>query len=209
MKNNIEINAQSSIKIIGDEKVFYIDPYLINKDINDADYIFITHEHYDHLSDEDIKKVIKEDTIIIVPESCYEKVLELGYPNEIVKVKPNSKYSVEDLTFATIKAYNTNKLYHPESNNWVGYLIDIDNKKYFITGDTDINKENKQVKCDFLLIPIGGVYTMNYEEAALLTNIIKPIVAIPTHYKTIVGSEEDAKKYIELLDKDIESKILY
>lgn len=209
MKNNIEINAQSSIKIVGENKIFYIDPYLIEKDINDADYIFITHDHYDHLSNDDIKKVIKEDTILIVPESCYDKFLQLGYPNEIVKVKPNSKYVVEDLSFATIPAYNMNKLYHLESQGWVGYLIDIDNKKYFITGDTDINKENKQVKCDILLLPVGGVYTMNYEEAATLTNIIKPQLAIPTHYKTIVGKEEDAIKYTELLDNDIDFKILY
>lgn len=209
MKDNIIVNAQSSIKIIGNDKIFYIDPYLIEESINDADYIFITHEHYDHLSDEDIKKVIKEDTIIIVPESCYDKVLEFGYPNDIVKVKPNSKYSANDLTFATIPAYNINKLYHTESSGWLGYLIDIDNKKYYVTGDTDINKENKQVKCDVLLLPIGGVYTMNYEEAATLTNIIKPRIVIPTHYKTIVGSDEDAKKFIELLDKEIESRILY
>lgn len=209
MKNNIEINAQSSIKITGSEKVFYIDPYLIDNDKNDADYIFITHDHYDHLSEEDIKKVIKEDTILIVPESCYEKVYEFGFPNKIVSIKPNSKYVVDNLNFATVIAYNTNKPYHTESSNFVGYIIDIDNKKYFITGDTDINKENKLIKCDVLLLPIGGVYTMNYEEAAVLTNIIKPRLAIPTHYETIVGSCEDAKKYIELLDKDIESKILY
>lgn len=209
MKDNIEINAQSSIKIMGSDKIFYIDPYLIEKSVNDADYIFITHEHYDHLSNDDIGKVIKEDTIIIVPESCYDKVLEFGYPNDIVKVKPNSKYGLEDLTFATIPAYNINKLYHTENSGWVGYLIDIDNKKYYITGDTDINKENKQVKCDVLFLPVGGVYTMDCEEAALLANIIKPRFAIPTHYKTVVGNDDDAIKFCELLDKDIESKILY
>lgn len=209
MKRSIEINAQSSIKIESEDKVFYIDPYLIEEEKNDADYIFITHDHYDHLSNDSIKKVIKESTIMIVPESCYNKVLEFGYSNNVVKVKPNSKYVVEDLSFATIPAYNTNKLYHLDSHGFVGYLIDIDNKKYFITGDTDINKENKQVKCDVLLIPVGGIYTMNYEEAALLTNIIKPKLAIPTHYKTIVGTDEDAIKYTELLAKDIEFEILY
>lgn len=209
MKDNIKINAQSSIKIIGAEKVFYFDPYLIDDDFNDADYIFITHDHYDHLSNDDIKKVIKEDTILIVPESCYDKVLQFGYSNNVVKVKQNSKYVVEDLSFATVSAYNINKLYHMESSGFVGYIVDIDNKKYFITGDTDINKENKQVKCDVLILPVGGVYTMNYEEASILTNIIKPRLAIPTHYKTIVGSDEDAVKYTELLDNGIEFKILY
>ena len=45
----IEVNTQSSIKLIG-EKTIYFDPYLINNNYNDADYIFITHSHYDHFS---------------------------------------------------------------------------------------------------------------------------------------------------------------
>lgn len=209
MKEKIEINAQSSIKINGKEKIIYIDPYLIEKEEHDADFVFITHEHYDHLSFEDIKKVIKNETILIVPESCYTKVVEFQVNNEIFPVKPNNKYSLLELNFQTVASYNTNKLYHTQTNEWVGYLIEVDGKKYFITGDTDINKENKLIKCDVLLIPIGGVYTMDYQEAATLTNLIKPKLAIPTHYETIVGTKIDAINYTKLLDKNIESKILY
>ena len=207
MEVDIKINAQSSIRLSNKEIVIYIDPYLIEKNVNDADYIFITHDHYDHLSIEDINKVIKESTIIIVSESCSKSLEEFN--NQIVKVKPNNKYLVGNLNFQTVASYNTNKLYHPEKNEWVGYLIDFNNKKYFITGDTDINKENKQIKCDVLLLPVGGVYTMDYKEAATLTNLIKPKLAIPTHYQTVVGTKIDAINYTNLLDKDIESKILY
>lgn len=207
MEEEIKINAQSSIRLTDQETVIYLDPYLIDKEVNDADYIFITHDHYDHLSIEDINKVINESTIIIVSESCSKSLEEFN--NQIVKVKPNNKYLVGNLNFQTVASYNTNKLYHPEKNEWVGYLIDFNNKKYFITGDTDINKENKQIKCDVLLLPVGGVYTMDYKEAAILTNLIKPKLAIPTHYQTVVGTKVDAINYTNLLDKDIESKILY
>ncbi len=207
MNADIKINAQSSIRLSNKEIVIYIDPYLIEKNVNDADYIFITHDHYDHLSIDDINKVIKEDTIIVGAESCFKSLEE--FDNNKVKVKPNNKYLVGNLNFQTVAAYNTNKLYHPEKNEWVGYLIDFNNKKYFITGDTDINKENKQIKCDVLLLPVGGVYTMDYKEAATLTNLIKPRLAIPTHYQTVVGTKVDAINYTNLLDKDIESKILY
>ena len=207
MEVDIKINAQSSIRLSNKEIVIYIDPYLIEKNVNDADYIFITHDHYDHLSMEDINKVIKEDTIIVGAESCFKSLEE--FDNNKVKVKPNNKYLVGNLNFQTVASYNTNKLYHPEKNEWVGYLIDFNNKKYFITGDTDINKENKQIKCDVLLLPVGGVYTMDYKEAATLTNLIKPKLAIPTHYQTVVGTKVDAINYTNLLDKDIESKILY
>lgn len=207
MEEEIKINAQSSIRLTDQETVIYLDPYLIDEEVNDADYIFITHDHYDHLSIEDINKVIKESTIIIISESCSKSLEEFN--NQIVKVKPNNKYLVENLNFQTVASYNTNKLYHPEKNEWVGYLIDFNNKKYFITGDTDINKENKQIKCDVLLLPVGGVYTMDYKEASTLTNLIKPKLAIPTHYQTVVGTKIDAINYTNLLDKDIESKILY
>ena len=207
MEVDIKINAQSSIRLSNKEIVIYIDPYLIEKNVNDADYIFITHDHYDHLSIDDINKVINEDTIIVGTESCFKSLEE--FDNNKVKVKPNNKYLVGNLNFQTVASYNTNKLYHPEKNEWVGYLIDFNNKKYFITGDTDINKENKQIKCDVLLLPVGGVYTMDYKEAAILTNLIKPKLAIPTHYQTVVGTKVDAINYTNLLDKDIESKILY
>ena len=207
MEVDIKINAQSSIRLSNKEIVIYIDPYLIEKNVNDADYIFITHDHYDHLSIDDINKVIKEDTIIVGAESCFKSLEE--FDKNKVKVQPNNKYLVGNLNFQTVASYNTNKLYHPEKNEWVGYLIDFNNKKYFITGDTDINKENKQIKCDVLLLPVGGVYTMDYKEAATLTNLIKPKLAIPTHYQTVVGTKVDAINYTNLLDKDIESKILY
>lgn len=209
MLENILVNAQSSVRITDGKKVIYVDPYLILKEVNDADYIFITHEHYDHLSLEDIKKVIKENTILIIPESCYSKIEAFDLGIEIIQVKPNNKYSLLDINFQTVAAYNTNKLYHPESNEWVGYVIELDGKKYFITGDTDINKENKQVKCDVLLLPVGGTYTMDYKEAATLANLIKPKLAIPTHYQTVVGTKIDAINFTQLLDKDIESEILY
>ncbi len=207
MEEEIKINAQSSIRLTDQETVIYLDPYLIDEEVNDADYIFITHDHYDHLSIEDINKVIKKSTIIIISESCSKSLEEFN--NQIVKVKPNNKYLVGNLNFQTVASYNTNKLYHPEKNEWVGYLIDFNNKKYFITGDTDINKENKQIKCDVLLLPVGGVYTMDYKEASTLTNLIKPKLAIPTHYQTVVGTKIDAINYTNLLDKDIKSKILY
>lgn len=49
---------------------------------------------------------------------------------------------------------------------------------------------------------------MTYEEAAELVNIIKPKIAVPIHYGSIVGEKEDGEKFIELLDNEIQGKIL-
>ena len=108
--------------------------------------------------------------------------------------KPNSQYQ--------------NKKFHPKENNWVGYIITIDEVRYYIAGDTDITEENKKVKCDVAFVPVGGTYTMDFKEAAQLINIIKPKFAIPVHYGSVVGSKQDATDFIKLLYPTIKGIIL-
>ena len=97
MLENIEVLYHSSIKI-DKEKIIYIDPFKIDKNYNDADIVFITHDHYDHYSEEDLDKVIKENTTIVIPEELLTKVLRKGInQNAIVTVEPNKKYMVQGI----------------------------------------------------------------------------------------------------------------
>ena len=208
MLENIEVLYHSSIRI-NKEKIIYIDPFKINKNYNDADIIFITHDHYDHSSEEDIDKVINENTTIIIPDELLTKLLRKGInKNAIITVEPNKNYMVQGIKFETISAYNTNKTFHPKENGWVGYIIIINGIRYYIAGDTDITEENKQVKCDVAFVPVGGTYTMDFKEAASLINEIKPKIAIPIHYGSIVGTEQDAIDFIRLLHPEIKGIIL-
>lgn len=208
MLENIEVLCHSSIKF-NKEKVIYIDPFKIYKNYNDADIIFITHDHYDHYSEEDIDKVKKDDTVIVAPEELLTKLLRKGFRQDyIIIVKPNEKYIVESIKFETVPAYNTNKQFHPKENGWVGYIIEIKGIRYYIAGDTDITEENKKVKCNVAFVPVGGTYTMDFKEAAYLINEIKPQVAVPIHYGSIVGTNQDATDFSKLLHPQIECKIL-
>ncbi len=192
----IIINTQSSIKIDN----IYFDPFKIEKETHDASFIFITHSHYDHFDLDSINKIIKEDTIIIIPDDPNIKNKLDNYQ----VLLPNNKYNINNLIIETIPSYNVNKRFHPKENNWLGYIITLDNLRYYIMGDTDITEENKLVSCDYLFIPIGGTYTMDYTEASTLTNIIKPKVVYPIHFGSIVGDKEDYNKFKELVNKDIE-----
>ena len=208
MLDNIEVLYHSSIRI-NKEKIIYIDPFKINKNYNDADIVFITHDHYDHYSEEDIDKVINENTTIIIPEELLTKLLRKGInKNAIITVEPNKNYMVQGIKFETISAYNTNTTFHPKENGWVGYIIIINGIRYYIAGDTDITEENKKVKCDVAFVPVGGTYTMDFKEAAQLINEIKPKIAIPIHYGSIVGTEQDAIDFIRLLHPEIKGIIL-
>ena len=209
MLKGIECLGHSTIKINKNNKIIYIDPYNISDSINDADYIFITHNHYDHFSEEDIKKVKNNETIIIIIEDLYTNTLKLGFNGmNIITVKPNENYQVEGIKFSTIPAYNTNKTFHPKENNWVGYIIELEGSKYYIAGDTDITDENKKVKCDVAFVPVGGTYTMDFKEAAHLINEIKPKIAVPIHYGSIVGTIQDATDFVKLLHPNIKGIIL-
>lgn len=208
MLENIEVLCHSSIRI-SKGQVIYIDPFKIDTDYNDADIIFITHDHYDHYSEEDIDKLKKENTIIVIPEGMKFQLLNKGFKEEqIITVRPNEEYAAQNIKFETIPAYNANKSFHPKENEWVGYIITIEGIRYYVAGDTDLTEENQKVKCDVALVPVGGTYTMNFKEAACLVNKIEPKVAIPTHYGSVVGTNQDAEEFIKLLKPTIQGKIL-
>ena len=208
MLENIEVLYHSSIRI-SKNKVIYIDPFKIDKDYNDADIVFITHDHFDHYSEEDIDKVINENTTIIIPEELLTKILRKGInKNAVITVESNEEYMVQGIKFETIPAYNTNKTFHPKENDWVGYIITLDGIRYYIAGDTDITEENRKVKCDVAFVPVGGTYTMDFKEAAQLINEIQPKIAVPIHYGSVVGTKQDATDFIKLLHPSIKGIIL-
>ena len=182
--DNVKVFGQNSIRI-NSSKIIYIDPLYIDQNYNDADFIFITHDHYDHFSPNDISKIIKKDIIIVMPEKMKMSVSQLNIDiNNIKYVIPNQIYHFETISFETVPSYNENKAFHPKSNNWVGYIFNLD-KKYYVAGDTDNVPEIRHIDCDVAFVPIGGTYTMTYREAAELINTMRPKLVVPVHYGTI------------------------
>lgn len=188
MIENVNLFCHSSIRLKG-SKIVYIDPYQIKEESHDADFIMCTHTHYDHYSPEDIEKVKKNGTIIIAPADI----------DGVTKVIPNVKYELDGLKFETTYAYNIGKKFHPKDNQWVGYIIELDGKKYYIAGDTDNIPEIANIKCDIAFLPVGGTYTMTCEEAAKLSETIKAQIIVPTHYGSIVGDKGDGNKLKNLV----------
>ena len=198
MIKSYNVLCHSSIKIEAD-KTIYFDPFRIKEEFHDANYVFCTHSHYDHFSPEDIRKVMKKNTKLIVTKDITEKAIDLVGIENVATVEPNKEYKLDEIEFKTTYAYNRNKDFHKKENNWVGYIVDIEGEKVYVAGDTDNLEELRDIKCDIAFLPVGGTYTMNYKEAAQLANGIDAKIKIPTHYGEIVGDKEDGEEFKKLL----------
>ena len=200
----IKVFNQADIKIESTKNI-YFDPYQIKEEFHDADYIFITHDHYDHYDEESIKNIMKSETMIVVPERLKERVSKLT--TNYFLVSPNEKYNLADLSFETTFSYNIDKPFHPKEKGYVGYKIKLEDKHLYIMGDTDYLEENLHMTCDICFIPIGGTYTMDVQEAAAYINELKPELAIPIHYGSIVGDLSLSKQFIDLVNPDIKVEV--
>ena len=196
----IEVIHHASIKLIND-KIIYIDPYDIKDELHDADYIFITHDHYDHYDPESINKVKNKDTKIIVPLCLKDKEHNL-------LIEGYRMYQIDDIKFFSIPSYNIDKDFHPREKYYVGYNILLEDKYYYIMGDTDLTDESLQVKADVCFVPIGGKYTMDVSEAVNYINKTNPKKAIPIHYGKIVGDISLGEEFKNKIKDSIEVELL-
>ena len=187
---------------IDSDKIIYFDPYQIKTAVP-ADIIFISHEHFDHCSEDDIKKIHKKDTVIVTDAVTAKKL-----KGNITVVKPGDKITLDRIAVEVVPSYNTNKTFHPKSSGMLAFIVTVEGVRIYHAGDTDIIPEMNTIKTDIALLPVSGTYVMTADEAVQAALAIKPQVAIPMHYNAIVGSEKDAQLFAEKLQGKVEVVIL-
>jgi L-ascorbate metabolism protein UlaG (beta-lactamase superfamily) len=198
MVENIHWYGQSSIRIPFNGKFIYIDPFQITEK-DPAAVILITHPHFDHFSVDEISKVATHSTPIYAPKECNDKLRSLGY-SHCVDVIPGQSFTVGDIHFKTVPAYNTVNNNHPKDKHWVGYVLTLGGITIYHPGDTNRIPEMKVIHCDIAFMPLGQTYTMqNVQEAADAVMDVKAKVAIPIHYGIYEGASTDAPLFKQLL----------
>lgn len=203
MYEEVQVLTHSSIRI-AENQIVYFDPFHVEGEPHDADIICVTHDHFDHYSPEDLAKVKNAATILVCPKTMEHSLSNSGISEEFTElVAPGDELEINGVRIQAVPAYNVGKQFHPQANQWVGYLVTMNDVTYYIAGDTDINEDVKKVRCDAALLPVGGTYTMTAEEAAELAEMIHPKAAIPTHYGSVAGKAEDGQIFADLLKDKI------
>ena len=203
--DNIQVIYHSCIRI-GGEKVIYIDPLGIKGAPRDADLILFTHPHFDHFSPRDVKKLLKDDTVLAAPKSM-AAMCRLLTGREVVPLLPDQLTELCGIQIKTVIAYNNAKPFHLKAMKWLGYIITVGQTEIYVSGDTDITEESRSVSCDIAILPVGGFYTVDPEQAAELASEIASHTAIPIHYGKLLGGEEAAERFAAALGNDIRAEI--
>lgn len=178
--------GHAGVMIQGKSGIVYIDPWKVSRPSPKADIILLTHDHYDHYSQEDVILLKTSSTRVVAPMSA---------PEVTDVVAPGETRFFGDITVEAVPAYNLAKGFHPRSSNWLGYVVETGGRRIYHAGDTDRIPEMKDLDVDLALIPVGGTYTMDAHEAAQAVKDIRAGGVIPIHFGDIVGSREDAERF--------------
>ena len=179
--------VHASIRIQYDGKEIEIDPVtkLGGKTIDyaampKADYLLVTHEHFDHFTQEAIKILSAENTRLVMNKRCADI-----YGSGEVMTNGDKIQMADDFTIEAVPAYNTTEghtQFHPKGRD-NGYVLTIDGLRIYIAGDTEDIPEMEAIKdIDIAFLPCNQPYTMTTEQLVRAAKVIKPKVLFPYHY---------------------------
>lgn len=201
-KIEITLFKHASLAINYDGVEIYVDPVTNVADTKidyegmpKADYILVTHEHWDHLDPVAIKELSKPDTKVILNATSQK---QLGEGTAIANYQ--DMQLADGIKLEAVPAYNTTpgrEKFHPKGNG-NGYVLNFDGTKIYIAGDTEDIPEMAQLKdITLAFLPVNQPYTMTIDQAEKAALTIRPKILIPYHFGDTPVSELKNR-----LDKD-------
>lgn len=188
------------------------DPYDL-KEEEPVDYIFVSHQHFDHCDVVSIRKLMKKTTTVVAPECCERELAE--FTDQLELLRDKEKHKLKNCIYWALPAYNVNKyrtpneVFHPKEMGGVGFVVEVDGFRMYHAGDTDrIPEMDGLKKLDLAFLPISGTFVMTLEEAIEAAQVLKPKMVIPMHFGKLLGSVGDANRYHNLLRDQIPVMVL-
>lgn len=199
---NLHWLGHDSFRLDGPPTI-YFDPWKLPPGSPAADVVLVSHDHYDHLSVDDVTRVTGPKTVVIANPSAAANLKNARV------IRAGEAITVGEVTVEAVAAYNLSKFrspgnpFHPRQAQHNGYIVTVGGERLYHAGDTDYIPEMSGIKCDVALLPVSGTYVMTAEEAAQAAAAIKPRVAVPMHYgdKDVVGTLADAERFKKLCEK--------
>ena len=190
--------GHASFRIETAGRIIYLDPYIIPKRTKKADLILVSNDHYDHCNIENIERIRKKKTLILTTKKASELIL-----GNVEVMNPGDEIDLDGIKVRAVHAYNLKKPFHPKGMG-LGFILELEGKKIYHAGDTDLIPEMETLEgITVALLPVGGTYTMNVEEAAKAVKMINPEIVFPMHYGEMVGSKKNGLKFKKMVEENI------
>lgn len=190
--------------------VIHIDPVMREADyatMPDADLILVTHEHGDHLDITAINHIMKEDSRVVMTQTCLEQLEDF----QANVFKNGDGGTIHGIEIRAIPAYNVEHTrsngnpYHPKGVG-NGYILSFGETNVLIGGDTENIPEYKDLGLNIAVafLPMNLPYTMTPEMVADAALAIQPGILYPYHF-----GQTDPQELVNLLkdETDIEVRI--
>jgi len=187
----------SSVRIRHQGLEIHVDPLGVDED-SEADFVLLTHPHYDNFSEDDIARVRGARTVLIAPASMKKQLDDADH-----FMRPGDMLQLDGFDVLAVPAHNVDKKFHTPDQGWLGYVFTIGDTTYYHAGDTDFLDAMYGIRCDIAFLPVGGHYTMGVEDAARAGEACGAEVVVPIHWGDPHGSDGDIRRLDELFSRDV------
>lgn len=166
----------SSIRVRRGGMEVHVDPWGVRGE-NHADYILLTHPHFDNFSEEDIAKIRRPDTVVIAPSSMRRQLGDVDH-----LLRPGDLIQMDGIDILAVPAHNRQRRFHPPDSGWLGYVFSLDGVTYYHTGHTDFLEAMRGIRCEVVFVPCASDYTMDFRDALRTADASGASILVPIHW---------------------------
>jgi len=187
----------SSVRIRRAGLEVHVDPIGIS-DESKADFILLTHPHYDNFSERDIDRVRTPRTTVVAPATMKKLLDDADH-----FLRPGDMLQLAGLDVLAVPAYNVDKRFHLPEQGWLGYVFTLGGVTFYHAGDTDFLPSMFGIRCDVAFLPCGGQYTMDPGQAARAAAACDASIVVPIRWGEPHSTREEVEAMAALIDGEL------